>query len=148
PADAGGARSRHRLQGRPGVRRAGAAPASGRRDTRGRVPASARPRGPGLMPVYDQGYRRYEARGPLRQARFWPITREALRLVLVRRWFIGLLMLSFTPFIVRVIQIYLTLSNPQLNQLLPIDGRLFGEFLGQQIGFTLLLTIFGASGLV
>jgi ABC-2 type transport system permease protein len=100
------------------------------------------------MPVYDQGYRRYEARAPLRQARFWPITREALRLVLVRRWFLVLLALSFTPFVVRVGQIYLTLSNPQLNQLLPIDGRLFGEFLGQQIGFTLLLSIFGASGLV
>jgi ABC-2 type transport system permease protein len=100
------------------------------------------------MPVYDQGYRRYEARAPLRQARFWPITREALRLVLVRRWFLVLLALSFTPFVVRVGQIYLTLSNPQLNQILPIDGRLFGEFLGQQIGFTLLLSIFGASGLV
>jgi ABC-2 type transport system permease protein len=68
--------------------------------------------------------------------------------VLVRRWFLVLLALSFTPFVVRVGQIYLTLSNPQLNQLLPIDGRLFGEFLGQQIGFTLLLSIFGASGLV
>jgi ABC-type transport system involved in multi-copper enzyme maturation permease subunit len=31
---------------------------------------------------------------------------------------------------------------------LPIDGRLFGDFLNQQIGFTLLLSIFGASGLV
>ena len=32
--------------------------------------------------------------------------------------------------------------------MLPIDGRLFGEFLNQQIGFTILLSIFGASGLV
>src|SRR5262249_55586114 len=148
PAPARGPRPRHGLPRRAGVRRAGAAPAAGRGDARGRVPARARPRGAGLMPVYDQGYRRYEARGPLRQVRFWPITREALRLVLVRRWFLVLLALSFTPFVVRVGQIYLTLSNPQLNQLLPIDGRLFGEFLGQQIGFTLLLTIFGASGLV
>ena len=31
------------------------------------------------MPIYDQGYRRYEARSPLHQVRFWPITREALR---------------------------------------------------------------------
>jgi ABC-type transport system involved in multi-copper enzyme maturation permease subunit len=31
---------------------------------------------------------------------------------------------------------------------LPIDGRLFGDFLNQQIGFTILLSIFGASGLV
>jgi ABC-2 type transport system permease protein len=32
--------------------------------------------------------------------------------------------------------------------MLPTDGRLFGEFLNQQIGFTILLSIFGASGLV
>ena len=50
------------------------------------------------MPIYDQTYRRYEARGPLRRARFWPITREALRLVLVRRWFIGLLAAAWIPF--------------------------------------------------
>jgi ABC-2 type transport system permease protein len=100
------------------------------------------------MPVYDQGYRRYEARAPLRQARFWPITREALRLVLVKRWFLVLLALSFAPFVLRVGQIYLVLSNPQANQMFPIDGRLFGEFLGQQVGFTILLSIFGASGLV
>jgi len=100
------------------------------------------------MPVYDQGYRRYEARAPLRQARFWPITREALRLVLVRRWFLALAAAGFIPFVVRVVQIYIVLNNPQANQMFPIDGRLFGEFLGQQIGFTLLLSIFGASGLV
>jgi ABC-2 type transport system permease protein len=29
-----------------------------------------------------------------------------------------------------------------------VDGRLFGEFLNQQVGFTILLSIFGASGLV
>ena len=63
-----------------GVRGAGAPPPPRRRDPRGRVPARPRPRDPGLMPIYDQGYRRYEARAPLHQIRFWPITREALRL--------------------------------------------------------------------
>ena len=47
------------------------------------------------MPIYDQGYRRYEARRPLRKARFWPITREALRLVLSKRAFLGLLAAAF-----------------------------------------------------
>jgi len=100
------------------------------------------------MPIYDQGYRRYEARAPLHHARFWPITREALRLVLVKRAFLGLLAGSFIPFIVRVIQIYLVTRFPEAGRVLPIDGRLFGDFLNQQIGFTLLLSIFGASGLV
>jgi ABC-type transport system involved in multi-copper enzyme maturation permease subunit len=100
------------------------------------------------MPIYDQGYRRYEARGPLHQIRFWPITREALRLILAKRAFLGLLAVSFLPFVVRVIQIYLVTRFPEAGRVLPIDGRLFGDFLNQQIGFTILISIFGASGLV
>jgi len=100
------------------------------------------------MPIYDEGYRRYEARSALHQIRFWPITREALRLILAKRAFLGLLAVSFLPFVVRVIQIYIVTRFPEAGRVLPIDGRLFGDFLNQQIGFTLLLSIFGASGLV
>jgi ABC-type transport system involved in multi-copper enzyme maturation permease subunit len=100
------------------------------------------------MPIYDQGYRRYEARGPLHQIRFWPITREALRLILAKRAFLGLIAISFLPFVVRLVQIYIVTRFPQAGHVLPIDGRLFGDFLNQQIGFTILLSIFGASGLV
>jgi ABC-2 type transport system permease protein len=100
------------------------------------------------MPIYDQGYRRYEARGALRQVRFWPITREALRLILTKRAFLGLLAISFLPFVVRVIQVYIVTRFPEAGRVLPVDGRLFGQFLSTQIGFTILLSIFGASGLV
>jgi ABC-2 type transport system permease protein len=100
------------------------------------------------MPIYDQGYRRYEARQPLRRARFWPITREAMRIILAKRWFLVLLAAAFIPFVVRVVQIYVVTQYPEAGRVLPIDGRLFGEFLGQQVGFTIILTIFGASGLV
>mgnify|MGYP001827792714 CR=1 FL=1 len=100
------------------------------------------------MPIYDQGYRRYEARQPLSQIRFWPITREALRLILAKRAFLGLLAVSFLPFVVRVIQVYIVTRFPEAGRVLPVDGRLFGEFLNQQIGFTILLSIFGASGLI
>ncbi|MFN8094091.1 MAG: ABC transporter permease subunit [Vicinamibacteria bacterium] len=100
------------------------------------------------MPIYDQGYRRYVARAPLQGARFWPITREALRLVLVRRWFIGLVVGAFLPFVIRVVQIYLVTRFPEAGRILPIDGRLFGDFLRTQVWFTLLLSVFGASGLV
>jgi ABC-2 type transport system permease protein len=100
------------------------------------------------MPIYEQSYRRYEARAPLRQARFWPITREALRLVLSKRAFLGLVAAAFLPFVVRVIQIYIVTAYPEAGRILPVDGRMFGEFLNQQVGFTILLSIFGASGLV
>lgn len=100
------------------------------------------------MPIYDQGYRRYEARAPLRRARFWPITREALRQVLSKRAFLLLVASAFVPFVVRVVQIYVVTRFPEAGRILPVDGRLFGDFLNQQIGFTILLSIFGASGLV
>jgi ABC-2 type transport system permease protein len=100
------------------------------------------------VPIYEQTYRRYEARGPLRPVRFWPITREALRVILMKRAFLGLLALSFLPFIVRVVQVYVVTRFPEAGRALPVDGRLFGEFLNQQVGFTLLLTIFGGAGLV
>ena len=100
------------------------------------------------MPIYDQGYRRYEARAALHQIRFWPITREALRMILAKRAFLGLLAVSFIPFLVRVGQIYVVTRFPEAGRVLPIDGRLFGDFLNGQIGFTILLSIFGASGLV
>jgi ABC-type transport system involved in multi-copper enzyme maturation permease subunit len=100
------------------------------------------------MPIYDQGYRRYEARGPLHQIRFWPITREALRMILAKRVFLVLLAGCFLPFLVRVGQIYIVTRFPEAGRVLPIDGRLFGDFLNDQIGFTILLSIFGASGLI
>jgi len=100
------------------------------------------------MPIYDQGYRHYQARSPLHRARFWPITREALRLVLMKRAFLGLIAAAFLPFIVRVVQIYVVTRFPEAGRILPVDGRLFGDFLNGQIWFVLLLSVFGASGLV
>jgi ABC-2 type transport system permease protein len=100
------------------------------------------------MPIYEQSYRRYEARGPLRRFRFWPITREALRLLLARRAFLGLIGLSLLPFVVRAVQVYVVTRFPEAGRILPVDGRMFGEFLNQQIGLTLLLSVFGGAGLV
>jgi ABC-2 type transport system permease protein len=100
------------------------------------------------LPIYEQTYRRYEAREPLRAVRFWPITREALRIILARRAFLGLLALAWIPFVIRVGQVYVVTRFPEAGRILPVDGRLFGEFLNQQIVFTLLLSIFGGAGLI
>jgi ABC-2 type transport system permease protein len=100
------------------------------------------------MPIYEQKYRKYDARAPLREARFWPITREALRMLLVRKAYLALLAVSWLPFLVRSIQIYFVTRFPQAEQALPIDGAMFGEFLHWQIFFTVLIVIFGGAGLV
>jgi ABC-2 type transport system permease protein len=100
------------------------------------------------MPIYEQVYRRYEAREPLRRLRFWPITREALRLVLAKRAFLGLLALSWLPFVVRLVQVYVVTRFPEAGRVLPVDGRLFGDFLNGQTGLSILLTVFGGAGLI
>lgn len=100
------------------------------------------------MPIYDQSYRRYEAREALRRLRFWPITREALRLILAKRAFIGLLILAWIPFLFRVGQVWLFTQFPESGRILPVDGRLFGDFLNQQIGLTVILSVFGGAGLI
>lgn len=100
------------------------------------------------MPIYDQGYRRYEARGPLRSLRFWPITREALGLIFAKRVFLLLFAASWIQFVVRVIQILIVTRAPQVGAALPIDGRLFGQFLSMQAFWALLLSLFGGAGLV
>ena len=100
------------------------------------------------MPIYDQAYRRYEAREPLRRARFWPITREALRLILVRRWFLALLVAAWLPFLVEVIRVYVVTRFPDISRILPVDGRLFGELLSWQAFFTMFIAIFAGAGLI
>ena len=100
------------------------------------------------MPVYDQGYRRHQARRPLRALRFWPITREALRLLL-RRWtLLGLLVLAWVPVLFRAGQIFILTRFPEAQRLAAVDGRLFGEFLNVQILPMLLVTVLGGAGLV
>ena len=100
------------------------------------------------MPIYDQTYRRHVGREPLRKVRWLPITREALGLVLAKRAFLGLLALSWVPWIVRVIQIYAVTQFPNARHVLPVDGRIFGEFLNGQLVFAMLLTTFAGAGLI
>ena len=100
------------------------------------------------MPIYEQAYRRYEAREPLRRVRFWPITREALRLLLAKRAFLGLLALCWLPFFGFVIYIYGVTRFGEAGGMLPLDGRLFARFFDWQIPLALLLTTFGGAGLI
>jgi ABC-2 type transport system permease protein len=100
------------------------------------------------MPIYEQGYRRWEERGGRRRLRFWPITREALRAIVVKRVFLVFLLASFIPFMVRATQIVVGTQVPEFSQLVPVDGRLFGAFLNFQASFVFLLVLFGGSPLV
>jgi ABC-2 type transport system permease protein len=100
------------------------------------------------VPIYEQAYRRYEARGSLRRARFWPIMREALRLVLAKRVFLGLLALAWIPFVGFVIYIWALTQFPEAGKLFPVGGALFARFFHWQELTTLILTTFAGAGLI
>jgi ABC-2 type transport system permease protein len=104
------------------------------------------------MPVYDQTYRRYEARQPLRTVRFWPITREALRLLLSRWAFLGLVVLCWLPFLGFAIYLWAMTQFAQVPEgmlsALPRGGAVFALYFKWQLPLCLLLATFGGAGLV
>jgi ABC-type transport system involved in multi-copper enzyme maturation permease subunit len=104
------------------------------------------------MPVYDQGYRSYAARAPLRRLRFWPITREALRSLAARKLVLVLLVVlvlaAWVPALAFLAYLYGVTQVPDLARQLPADGRVFGYFLQVQESFVFLMTIFAGAGLI
>jgi hypothetical protein len=65
------------------------------------------------MPIYEQTYRRYEARAALRTVRFWPSRAKpcASSWPAARSW--GLLLVAWGQFLFRVIQIYVVTRLPE-----------------------------------
>ncbi len=103
------------------------------------------------MPIYDQTYRKYDARGPLRSVRFWPITREALRLLLAKKAFLALWAACWLPFVGFVIYLWAVTQfaqAPQMAQMLPSGGQVFGRYFHFQILLVFILSTFGGAGLI
>lgn len=99
------------------------------------------------MPIHDQGYRRYTGtRAP--SGRAWAvIAKTGVRTLLVKRAFIGLLLLAWVPFVVRAVQIYAA-SNIRAAEFLTPDGRMFRQFLEQQEVFLFFITVYAGAGLI
>lgn len=99
------------------------------------------------MPIHDQGYRRYTGvRAP--SGRAWSvIARAGVRTLLSKRAFLGLLLLSWVPFLVRAVQIYAAANLPQAEFLAP-DARMFRQFLDQQEVFLFFITVYAGTGLI
>lgn len=99
------------------------------------------------MPIHDQGYRRYG--GPKAPAgRAWSvIARAGIGTMLTKRAFVGLLLLSWVPFLVRAVQIYLAINVPQATFFSP-DAKMFRQFLEQQEVFLFFITVYAGAGLI
>ena len=100
-----------------------------------------------MSPIHDQGYRRYGGvRTPAGRA--WSVIAKAgIRTLISKRAFIGLLLLSWVPFLVRAVQIYAATNLPQASFLTP-DAKMFRQFLEQQQVFLFFITVYAGSGLI
>jgi len=99
------------------------------------------------MPIHDQGYRRYLG-SRAEVGRSWQvITRAGIRTVLAKRSFIGLMLLAWSPFVVRAVQVYIAANFSQASFLAP-KAETFREFLGQQGIFVFFVTIYVGAGLI
>lgn len=100
------------------------------------------------MPIHDQSYRRYGG-GRTAGGRAWMvIARAGIRTMLQKRLFLGLLLFSWAPFVVRAVQIYLASTYPQVAAVLDPDPKMFRDFLEQQDFFVFITTIYVGAGLI
>jgi ABC-type transport system involved in multi-copper enzyme maturation permease subunit len=99
------------------------------------------------MPIHDQSYRRYGGgKGALGQA-WLVIARAGMMTMLRKRMFLGLLVGSWVPFVVRAVQIYFAANYPQFAVIAP-TGETFRQFLGQQDFVVFIMTIYAGAGLI
>ena len=99
------------------------------------------------MPIHDQGYRRYSGERAPRGRAWTVIARTGIRTRLGQRMFLGLLLVSWLPFLVRAVQIYAAANLPQAAFLAPTP-EMFRQFLDQQQIFVFFLTVYGGAGLI
>jgi ABC-2 type transport system permease protein len=99
------------------------------------------------MPIHDQGYRRYGGgKSPHGQA--WAVIAKAgIRTLVSKRAFLGLLLLSWFPFLIRAIQIYASTNFSQVAFLAP-NPEMFHDFLEQQGFFVFVITVYAGAGLI
>jgi ABC-2 type transport system permease protein len=99
------------------------------------------------MPIHDQGYRRYVGTRAAVGKSWQVITRAGVRTVLSKRSFIALMLLAWSPFVVRAVQVYVAATFSQASFLAP-KAETFREFLDQQGVFVFFVTIYIGAGLI
>jgi ABC-2 type transport system permease protein len=90
--------------------------------------------------IHDQGYRRYAGRRTAHGRAWIVIARQHILPQLRQRRFIALLLFSWTPFVVRAVQIYVAATFQQAS-FLRATAQTFREFLSQQSLFVFLISI-------
>ena len=68
--------------------------------------------------------------------------------MLSRKAFVALQIIAFAPFIVRAVQMYFVTNYPQAAQIVPVDAKMFHQFIDQQGVFVFFVTIYAGAGLI
>src|SRR5947208_10220294 len=76
------------------------------------------------------------------------IARAGIRTFFAKKAFLGLLLASWLPFIVRSVQIYASANFPQTREFLAGKPDTFRQFLDQQGIFVFFITVYVGAGLV
>jgi ABC-2 type transport system permease protein len=99
------------------------------------------------MPIHDQGYRRYQG-GRAALGRAWLVmARAGIMTMVIKRVFIGVMLIAWIGYVVRAVQIYVSETFTQAAFLAP-KGETFREFLDQQGIFVFFVTIWVGAGLI
>ncbi len=99
------------------------------------------------MPIHDQSYRRYGGGRAMPGQAWLVIARAGIMTMLRKRAFLGLLLASWVPFLVRAVQIYLAANYPQASLIAP-TAETFRQFLAQQDFLVFIMTIYVGAGLI
>ena len=99
------------------------------------------------MPIHDVSYRHWSGEWTSHPYRWWVITRQGINLLIQKKRFLALIVLSALPFLVRTVILYLSVVVGQLR-LLKIDAKFFEDFLSQQLFFAFVIAIYAGAGLI
>jgi ABC-type transport system involved in multi-copper enzyme maturation permease subunit len=99
------------------------------------------------MPIHDLSYRHWSGEWTSHPYRWWVITRQGIGLLVQKKRFILLMILSALPFVVRSVMLYLATVLGK-SGIIKVDARFFEQFLTQQNFFTFIITIYAGAGLI
>jgi len=99
------------------------------------------------MPIRDQGYRQYAGERTLHGRAWWVIARTAIVERLHDRWFLALLLFSWSRFVMVAVQLYIGTTVARASFLAPTADT-FHSFLEQQRAFVFFITIYAGAGLI
>jgi ABC-type transport system involved in multi-copper enzyme maturation permease subunit len=101
------------------------------------------------MPIYDLGYRHWSGFWLPHPHRWWAITRQGIGLLIRKKLFTALMILSLIPFLVRIVMIYVSMSlGTTLPPVMQVSSAFFNSFLRQQMFFVFLIAIYAGAGLI